>query len=51
MTPNKYDHILIHRNPYRQYSKPKQTEYKDPKFLQLRIYFKCESTYYSDRTH
>jgi len=44
MTPHKYDHILIHRNPYN--NKPHTVEYIDPKFIQTRIYFKCESEYF-----
>jgi len=44
MTPHKYDHILIHRNPYN--NKPHTVEYIDPKFIQTRIYFKCESEFY-----
>ena len=40
MTPHKYDHILIHRNPYN--NKPITIEYRDPKFIQTRIYFQCE---------
>ena len=40
MTPHKYDHILIHRNPFTH--KPQSITYIDPKFIQLRIYYKCE---------
>ena len=40
MTPHKYDHILIHRNPFNH--KPQSITYIDPKFIQLRIYYKCE---------
>jgi len=44
MTPHKYDHIQIRRNPYTQ--KPHTIEYIDPKFIQTRIYFQCESEYF-----
>ena len=48
MTPHKYDHILIYTNPtkYKFKNKPNPITYKDPKFKQLRIYYKCESEYY-----
>jgi len=48
MTPHKYDHILIYTNPikYKFKNKPNPTKYIDPKFIQTRIYFKCESDFY-----
>ena len=48
MTPHKYDHTLIHRNPFTQ--KPQSITYIDPKFIQLRIYYKCESEFFSKKT-
>jgi len=48
MTPHKYDHILIQRNPF--IHKPQSITYIDPKFIQLRIYYKCESEFFKKKT-
>ena len=36
--------------PYREYSKPIQHKYNNSKYSQLRIYFKCESFYYQNKS-
>ena len=44
LTPNKYDKIQsVSRNPYKTKD---PIQYKDPKIIQLRIYYKCESDYF-----
>jgi len=43
---SKYDKLSIQRNPFREYSKPIQHKYNNTKYSQLRIYFKCESSYF-----
>jgi len=47
---SKYDKLSIQRNPYREYSKPIQHKYNNSKYSQLRIYFKCESFYYQNKS-
>ncbi len=54
MTPHKYDHILIYTNPIKYKFKKtnpttKYTKYIDPKFIQTRIFFKCESDYFKNK--
>jgi len=44
LTPTKYDSILVKRNQYRQPVKIKYTEEKE---VQLRMYFRCESSHYT----
>jgi len=46
---SKYDKLSIHRNPFREYSKPIQFTYNKSKYAQLRIYFKCESQYFKSK--
>ena len=41
MNPNKYDKILIHRNPFKQYSMPVEVKpYVYPKIRQIEIHYK-----------
>ena len=48
MTPDKYDHILIHRNPFKQYSMPiEHKPYVYPKTRQIEIHYKCNSEFYN----
>ena len=50
MTPDKYDHILIQRNPLREYSKPlKKEPYIYPKCKQLEIHYRCNSDYFKSQ--
>ncbi len=48
MNPNKYDKILIHRNPFKQYSMPVEVKpYVYPKTRQIEIHYKCNSEFYN----
>ena len=50
MTPDKYDHILMQRNPLREYSKPlKKEPYIYPKCKQLEIHYRCNSDYFKSQ--
>jgi hypothetical protein len=45
LTPTKYDKIYVKsRNPYKT---PEPQIYNDEKEIQLRLYFRCESSHYT----
>ena len=45
LTPTKYDKIYVKsRNPYK---KPEPNIYNEEKEVQLRLYFRCESSHYT----
>ena len=43
---HKHDLITIHTNPFNQEEPP---IYQSPKFVQLRIYYQCESEYFKNK--
>lgn len=45
LTPTKYDKIYVKsRNPYKT---PEPVKYREEKEIQLRLYFRCESSHYT----